>query len=101
LRSVQNQARRGFAKPTDFDVRFYSIAELRAAFADLIGSTSITPHCFFGLGWIWSDYRFIQPRHRPALVLSELLIRLSRYLPLLAYVADSVYCVSRKAGSEI
>jgi SAM-dependent methyltransferase/uncharacterized protein YbaR (Trm112 family) len=96
IRSFQNQARRRFREPTGFEVRFWSVPELRAAFTERIGPTSITTHCFFGLGWLWCDYRWLRAKHKPALILSECLTRLSRYLPPLVYVADSVFCASRK-----
>jgi SAM-dependent methyltransferase/uncharacterized protein YbaR (Trm112 family) len=100
IRSIQNQARRRFSEPTGFDVRFYSVPELRASFTERIGPTSISTHCFFGVGWLWSDYRYLQAKHKPALILSECLTRLSRSLRPLVYVADSVFCASRKIGPD-
>ena len=100
VRSGLNQARRSFREPTGFDVRFWSVPELRAAFAECIGPTSITTHCYLGLGWLWSDYRYLRARHKPVLMLSECLTQLSRYFPPMVYVADSVFCASRKIGPD-
>ncbi len=65
-----------------------------------IGPTSISTHCFFGLGWRWNDYRYMQAKHKPVLMLSECLTRLSRYLPPMVHVADSDFCTTRKIGSD-
>lgn len=97
LRSLQHQWRRGFREPTGFEVRYWPVSELRRTFAQLIGPTRIATDCYFGLGWQWSDYAYMRPRHKPVLIASEALKRLSDVLPPLRIVADSVFCVSTKA----
>ncbi|HZP99353.1 MAG TPA: methyltransferase domain-containing protein [Reyranella sp.] len=96
LRSLQHQARRGFREPVDFEVRYWPVAELARVFAELIGPTRVTTDCYFGLGWQWSDYAHMRPMHKPILIASEALKRLSNILPPLRYVADSVFCTATK-----
>lgn len=104
IRSLQHQLRRGFREPVGFEVRYWSLGELRDTFNRLVGPTTIHVDCFFGLGFQLADYAFMRRRHRPILLASEALRRMSKVLPFLAHVADSVFCQSRKreeAGSLV
>lgn len=97
-RSIQHQARRRFREPKDFDVRYWSVPELRRAFTKAIGSTSVATDCYFGLGWQWSDLPYMPKRLKPVLAASECLRRTSNWLPPLRYVADSVFCTAVKSA---
>ncbi|WP_428686355.1 class I SAM-dependent methyltransferase [Reyranella sp.] len=96
VRSLQHQAKRGFREPIMFEVRYWPITELRDAFETAIGPTIVSVDCFFGLGWQWVDMKYMQARHKPVLLASEALRQLSRMVPSLAQVADSVFCTARK-----
>jgi SAM-dependent methyltransferase len=96
VRSLQHQLRRGFREPQGFEVRYWGLGELRNTFSRLVGPTTIDVDCFFGLGFQLADYAFMRRRHRPILLASEVLRRTSKVLPFLVYVADSVFCRSRK-----
>jgi SAM-dependent methyltransferase/uncharacterized protein YbaR (Trm112 family) len=92
VRNFQSQLRRRFREPRDFEVRYWSLNELKEAFEDRVGPTTITVDCYFGLGWQWSDYPYMLGRHKPILIVSEILRRLSTVAPFMRHFADSVYC---------
>jgi SAM-dependent methyltransferase len=96
VRSLQHQWRRGFREPVNFEVRYWSPAELIRTFDDLIGPTVLTTDCFFGLGWQWSDFAHMRHLHKPILVASEVFKRLSAVVVPLRRVADSVFCTATK-----
>ena len=96
IRSLQHQMRRGFREPVVFEVRYWPVSELRRAFEAAIGPTRVTVDCYFGLGWQWVDMKYMLPRHKPILIASEMLKRLSRFFPPLRLVADSVFCTATK-----
>ena len=102
IRSFQHQAARGFRDAKDFEVRYWSVPELIGTFEDIIGKTSVVPDCYFGLGWQWSDFRFMSARNKLILVVSEALKRLSNIIKPLRLFADSVFCtaVKSKAGTR-
>ena len=96
VRSIQHQARRRFREPKDFEVRYWTIPELKVTFGELIGQTAISVDCFFGLGWQWSDFRFLTWKFKSILMASEALRRLSSVVPPMQFAADSVFCTATK-----
>jgi 2-polyprenyl-3-methyl-5-hydroxy-6-metoxy-1,4-benzoquinol methylase/uncharacterized protein YbaR (Trm112 family) len=96
FRSMQCQAQRGFREPKDFEVRYWTIAELKSAFSELVGETHISADCFFGLGWQWCDFRYVLAKHKLILIASEALRRLSKIFPI-QMLADSVFCTATKS----
>ena len=50
VRCFYHQARRGFRAPTGFEVRYWSMRSLHETFGRLVGESSATVDCFFGLG---------------------------------------------------
>lgn len=99
IRSFTNLARRGFSEGADFDVRYWSLPELKRTFTQIVGPTRASIHCFFGLGLEPADRRAMRPLVRILLRLSETLRKLGTRIPALIYVADSVYLVSEKSGA--
>lgn len=97
FRSTHHQIRRKFREPSDFEVRYWTLAELRSTFLDLIGETEISTDCYFGLGWQWCDFRYISRKNRLVLIASEALRRLSKSVPPLKIFADSVFCAAVKS----
>jgi hypothetical protein len=93
LRSLWQQLRRGFRAPVGFEVRYRSLDRLRELFA-VIGPTSISVDCFFGLGLRASDIADMHPAARLATRASEVVKRAQRRVPALLAVADSVLCES-------
>jgi len=99
LRSLQHQARRKFREPRDFEVRYWTIAELKSTFSEIIGTTQISADCYFGLGWQWSDFHLVLQKHKLVLLASEALRRLSDIVWPIRIFADSVFCIATKPRS--
>jgi SAM-dependent methyltransferase/uncharacterized protein YbaR (Trm112 family) len=97
LRCIFHQVRRGFRAPVRFEVRYWAPAELVRTFSSGVGPARLSVDCFFGLGIQASD-RGLMPLAKRCLVeTSEVLRSLSRRLPGLTFLADSVYVASQKS----
>jgi SAM-dependent methyltransferase len=96
LRCLYHQARRGFRPTTGFEVRYWSLPELRSSFSSVIGPTELLVDCFFGIGLQPSDAHLMSLARRLVIHTSEFLRGLSESIPSLRYAADSVYASSVK-----
>jgi len=99
IRSLYHQMRRGFRTAQNFEVRYWTVPELRNTFESVIGASTIEVDCFFGLGLQKSDIKMMSPLARKATQTSEILRAIAAYIPAISYVADSVYvhsCQSSK-----
>jgi 2-polyprenyl-3-methyl-5-hydroxy-6-metoxy-1,4-benzoquinol methylase/uncharacterized protein YbaR (Trm112 family) len=96
LRSLFHLTSRKFAEGTGFEVRYWTISELRRLFASRIGPPSISVHCYFGLGLESTDAHLMSRHVRWAVSVSERLRWLSMNIPFLTYLADSVYVTAVK-----
>jgi SAM-dependent methyltransferase/uncharacterized protein YbaR (Trm112 family) len=92
IRSLQHQAARNFTEPANFDVRYYSLWELRRLFNETIGPARISTDCYFGLGW----QMYIATRQKAILFASETLRRVSDVIAAMRIVADSLFCEAIK-----
>lgn len=100
VRSLYNQAKRGFSEGSEFDVRYWTTPELRRAFAQAIpGRPSLSVDGYFGLGIQAADRPILPRRYRAVVSASEALRRLSRHLPFIKYFADSLYVETTKLGA--
>jgi SAM-dependent methyltransferase len=95
VRSLYHQVKRGLREPRAFEVRYWTVRELRAVFTELIGPSTITVDGFFSLNPQAADLRLLPLGARVVVRTSDFLRRLSRGVPALAYAADSVYVSSR------
>ena len=100
IRCLYHQARRGFRETRGFEVRYWTIPELRRTFASAIGPASVTVDGFFSLNPQVSDLRLFPWHYKLLVLLSHNLQRLSRQVPALAYLADSLY-VSASKGKQL
>ena len=91
VRCLYHQARRGFHEGREFDVRYWSLPELRRAFSDHLGSVRFEVEGFFGIGMQPSDRDLMSPMRRVVLSASEALRRASRVIRPLVWGADSIY----------
>ena len=91
LRSIYQQIRRGFREGENFDIRYWTLAELQRAFESEFGATAISADCFFGLGLQKNDIDLLPARFRAVVHSSEFVRRASMKLPWLVNFADSVY----------
>lgn len=94
IRALASQVRRRFRSPRAFEVRYWSRTKLRRVFSQ-IGSTTIEPDCFFGLGLQSGDAAGMTHIGRIAIRVSEAV----KALRLLHPFADSVYCRSARNSS--
>jgi len=100
LRSLEHQARRKFREPKDFEVRYWTMAELRSTFSEIVGRTDVAADCYFGLGWQWCDFRHVTWKHKLMLVVSEAFRRASQVVWPFRMFADSVFCTATKPASK-
>jgi SAM-dependent methyltransferase len=81
-----------------FRVRRWLPRELLATFKDIIGPATLTADGYFSLNAQATDVDLLQPLPRAVVHASELLKGVSRRLPALAFVADSVFIDARRAS---
>jgi len=91
FRCIYHQTRRRFRKAVDFEVRYWGIPTLRKLFSESIGKTEISVEGYFGLGLQRADAKFMSSTQNFILTASELLRRMSKFIPFIVYIADSVY----------
>ncbi len=95
-RCMYHQIRRRFREARDFEVRYWSVGDLRNRFVKAIGKTRLSVDCFFGLGLQKTDIPLMPASKRLLIRFSELLKQMSKKLPFLIYTADRVFVESRK-----
>ena len=76
-------------------MRYWGLRELRLGFS-AVGPVDLSVDGFFGLGIQAADIDLMPRRFRAIVQTSEALRRLTRHLPSLLYIADSVYVTARK-----
>jgi SAM-dependent methyltransferase/uncharacterized protein YbaR (Trm112 family) len=91
IRSMQHQVCRGFREPKDFDVRYWTPAELLRTFRDVFGPTELEVDCYFGLGLQPADVRLMSRVRKLLIHGSEALRSVSKAFKPMIYVADSLY----------
>jgi SAM-dependent methyltransferase len=97
MRCLYHEIRRGFREAHDFEVRYWKPSELLTAFTQRIGPSKLSVDGFFSLNPQTSDLHLLPLRFRALVSVSERLCRISRVVPMLANVADSLYVSSEKA----
>lgn len=101
LRCLYHQARRGFRVATGFEVRYWTLASLIETFGRCLGESEVSVDCFFGLGLQKVDAELLSTPKQALIGLSEFLKGLSKNIPLLTRMADSVFVLSRKSGATV
>jgi hypothetical protein len=81
---------------SDFNIRYWSLDEMRDAFEMNIGSSTLMAEAFGGLGLLEEDQSYVSTKAKMLIALSTLLKKTSILVPPLICVADSVYVVSTK-----
>jgi SAM-dependent methyltransferase/uncharacterized protein YbaR (Trm112 family) len=97
VRSLYIQLRRRFREPVDFEVRYWTPAELRHAFCSAIGPSELSVDGFFSLDAQISDVRMLPGRYRPVVYTSEALRRISTRMEWIGALADSLYVTATRA----
>lgn len=96
IRCLYHQARRGFREARDFEVRYWTPRELVSTFRAALGPARISVDGYFSLNAQISDVRFLPRRYRALVRASELLRKISKVFPPLAYLADSLYVTAAR-----
>jgi SAM-dependent methyltransferase/uncharacterized protein YbaR (Trm112 family) len=91
IRCLYHQARRGFRKGRDFDVRYWTPRELTSTFRAAFGSAHVFVDGFFSLNAQISDVKLLPWKYRTVVYASEALRKISGVFSPLTYVADSLY----------
>jgi ubiquinone/menaquinone biosynthesis C-methylase UbiE len=100
IRSIQHQIRRKFSKPTGFDVRYYTPNNLKKMYEYPLKIIAVEAHCYFGLGWENSDYKYMPYKYKIILKISEKIRKLSEKIRILKFIADSLYIRTIKEGNK-
>jgi len=95
IRCLYHQIRRGFRQTRDFEVRYWTPAELKKTFSQL-GPVTLSVDGFFSLNAQISDIHLMPAKYRAIVYASESLRQMSEKLPPLTYLADSLYVDTRK-----
>ena len=97
LLSMFQQARRGFRDARGFEVRYWKPSDIDAAFRRLVGPTTLSVDGFLTLNPQPSDLDLMPMHYRQIVRLSEAMRSLSRRVPALLGIADSIFATSVKA----
>ncbi len=96
MRSLYHQMRRLFRPAKRFEVRFWTPAQLLAAFRTAVGPAQLEAEGYLSLNAQRTDMGMLSWFGRCVVVTSDTLRVVSRWLRPMRYVADSVYVISRK-----
>jgi SAM-dependent methyltransferase len=96
LLSIFQQARRGFRDARGFEVRYWKPSDIEAAFRSLIGPTMLSADGYLTLNGQPSDLDLLPFHSRQIVRLSETIRSLSRRIPALLNIADSIFATSMK-----
>ena len=99
VRCLYHQLRRGFRETRDFEVRYWTISELKREFKKWVGPVQLSVDGFFSLNPQVSDVHLMPWKYRAVIYASEGLRKASLSVPLLAHAADSLYVRAIKSGT--
>jgi ubiquinone/menaquinone biosynthesis C-methylase UbiE/uncharacterized protein YbaR (Trm112 family) len=98
VRCLYHQVKRGFRDGRGFEVRYWSLPSLRKLFSHRVGASRIEADCYFGIGLQRADEPLMTPRLKKILWASEWLKDISKRVPPLTSVADSVLIESLRTA---
>jgi hypothetical protein len=84
----------GRFKPAGFEVRYWTPRELLKTFNDEIGPSELSVDGYFGLGVQAEDAKLLPLKHRVVIHSSEALRKVTKLIPPMMNVADSLYVKS-------
>lgn len=91
VRCLYHQARRGFRRPRDFEVRYRTLGQMARLFASRVGPPRFEVDGYFGIGLQPADEPLMTPALKTVLRASEGLKAVSRKFAPLVWLADSVF----------
>lgn len=95
LHNLAHQIKRGFRKARDFEVRYWTPAELHRTFTSCVGPSRLVADGYFCLNPQLSDISMLPFAYRLVVRVSEWLRKRSLMFPWLIHVADSLYVQSK------
>ena len=98
IRCLYQQARRGFSDGDGFEVRYWRIGDLRRMFGGSVGPSRIEVDGYFGIGLQQADARMMTRRAPARAWCVSRMTALSRLVPPLIGIADSVFVQATKQG---
>ena len=100
LHNLLHQLKRGFRQARDFEVRYWTPAELGRAFSSSIGPTRLFADGYFSLNPQMADLDLLPFAYRLVVRISEWLRKRSLAWPGLVYFADSLYVKSTASSKK-
>jgi len=98
VRSLYHQIRRGFREAKDFEVRYWTLAQLKSTFSGFIGPADISVDGYFSLNPQMAEAHLLPWKYQLVVRASELLRHLSASIPPMAYFADSLYVHTQRGA---
>lgn len=100
IRSLMVQAKRRFRRASGFEVRYWTIRELRAAFERIIGRTTVSVDGYFSLNPQTVDLSLLPLRYQAVVRTSDRLRDASERHSWLVSVADSLYLSAQRPAAR-
>jgi SAM-dependent methyltransferase/uncharacterized protein YbaR (Trm112 family) len=97
IRCLYHEVRRAFREAVGFEVRYWTLPELRRLLTRCVGETRFEADCYFGIGLQQSDEQLMTSTLKLIVRASEGLKTASRHVSPLVWLADSVFAESLKA----
>jgi len=82
-----------------WDVRYYGWREVLRLFSGLFANVAVETDCILGIGVKFEDLDILPLKYKPVAIASEGFRRLTRALPPLVRLSDSIFVCARKAGA--
>jgi uncharacterized protein YbaR (Trm112 family) len=96
LRSPHHRKRHDSPASGEFHVRYWKLKAIQRIFSVEIGPTKSRAEAFGGLGLLSEDWLIVSLKAKAAILISAMLKCLTRLIPSLIRLADSVYVVSTR-----
>ncbi|HET6267508.1 MAG TPA: methyltransferase domain-containing protein [Acidobacteriota bacterium] len=84
--------------PDSWVVRYYTLPELENTFESIFGAFDYQPDCYLGIGVQGSDLDVLPWKYKPVVIGSELLKFISKLIPPVGRIADSVFVSTQKSA---
>lgn len=85
----------------NLSVRYYSIKEYHRLFKGIFGNFRFKVHSFLGIGVLKEDLKYVSKAAKPKVAGSLFLTAVSKVIPGMKHLADSIYIISRKEKGGI
>jgi len=100
IRNLFHQLKRGFKRPSNFDVRYWNLNELKTTFTNIIGPTELEADAYFNLNPDIANIKCLPYYYQYTILCSETLRKMSKNIPWMLNIADSVFVSSMRKLSK-